>query len=56
MVNKTLLESEVTAMDNDHTGQFIFAGDSQVYTFYVQYSDAFISEVCCFDFRVLSPL
>ncbi|XP_078442393.1 transducin/WD40 repeat-like superfamily protein [Wolffia australiana] len=31
VVNKISLENEVTALDNDHTGQIIFAGDSQGY-------------------------
>jgi len=29
IIRKLALESEVTAIDTDHTGQFIFAGDSQ---------------------------
>ncbi|MQL92459.1 hypothetical protein Taro_025073 [Colocasia esculenta] len=29
VINKPLFENEITAMDNDHTGQLIFAGDSQ---------------------------
>ncbi|KAJ6825790.1 WD repeat-containing protein 13 isoform X1 [Iris pallida] len=34
VVNKVKFESEITAMDNDHTGQLIFAGDAQgcIYT------------------------
>lgn len=29
VVNKLLFENEITAMDNDHTGQHLFAGDAQ---------------------------
>lgn len=29
VINKALFEKEITAMDNDHTGQLIFCGDSQ---------------------------
>lgn len=34
VINKTIFDSEVTAMDNDHTGQLIFCGDAQgcIYT------------------------
>lgn len=34
IVNKLLFGNEMTALDNDHTGQFIFAGDAQgsIYT------------------------
>ncbi|XP_010933087.1 uncharacterized protein [Elaeis guineensis] len=34
VINKLLFENEITAMDNDHTGQLIFAGDGQgcIYT------------------------
>ncbi|XP_068648313.1 uncharacterized protein [Aristolochia californica] len=34
VIRKALFESEVTAMDNDHTGQLIFCGDAQgsIYT------------------------
>ncbi|XP_047328631.1 WD repeat-containing protein 13 [Impatiens glandulifera] len=34
IINKVSLNNEITAMDNDHTGQLIFCGDSQghVYT------------------------
>ncbi|CAL9067208.1 uncharacterized protein LOC103975275 [Musa acuminata AAA Group] len=34
VINKLLFENEITAMDNDHTGQHIFAGDAQgcIYT------------------------
>lgn len=31
VINKLLFENEITAMDNDHTGQHIFAGDAQVF-------------------------
>ncbi|XP_058110469.1 uncharacterized protein LOC131253478 [Magnolia sinica] len=33
-INKALFENEITAMDNDHTGQLIFCGDAQgcIYT------------------------
>ncbi|CAA6667237.1 unnamed protein product [Spirodela intermedia] len=31
IINKASFENEVTAMDNDHTGQLLFAGDSQGY-------------------------
>lgn len=30
VINKVLFENEITAMDNAHTGQILFAGDSQV--------------------------
>lgn len=30
VINKASFENEITAMDNDHTGQLLFAGDSQV--------------------------
>jgi len=30
VINKVLFENEITAMDNAHTGQLIFAGDTQV--------------------------
>lgn len=30
VITKLLFENEITAMDNDHTGQLIFAGDAQV--------------------------
>ncbi|KAB1207324.1 WD repeat-containing protein 13 [Morella rubra] len=29
IINKTVLDSEVTSMDHDHTGQLIFCGDAQ---------------------------
>ncbi|KAL8096917.1 uncharacterized protein LOC141683190 [Apium graveolens] len=34
VINKAVFDSEVTAMDHDHTGQFIFCGDAQgsIYT------------------------
>ncbi|GMP51163.1 hypothetical protein CsSME_00017507 [Camellia sinensis var. sinensis] len=34
VINKTVFDNEVTAMDHDHTGQLIFCGDAQgcVYT------------------------
>lgn len=31
IINKTVLDSEVTSMDHDHTGQLIFCGDAQVW-------------------------
>jgi hypothetical protein len=34
IIRKLALESEVTAIDTDHTGQFIFAGDSQVFIYF----------------------
>lgn len=30
VINKAVFENEITAMDNDHTGQLIFSGDAQV--------------------------
>lgn len=30
IISKLHLDDEITAMDNDHTGQIIFAGDAQV--------------------------
>ncbi|KAJ0982375.1 hypothetical protein J5N97_010630 [Dioscorea zingiberensis] len=34
VINKAVFENEITAMDNDHTGQLIFSGDAQgcIYT------------------------
>lgn len=31
IIKKVYFEKELTAMDNDHTGQLIFCGDGQVY-------------------------
>ncbi|PKA65539.1 hypothetical protein AXF42_Ash005873 [Apostasia shenzhenica] len=33
VINKVHFESELTAMDYDHTGQFIFSGDAQGYIY-----------------------
>ena len=30
VINKTVFDDEITAMDHDHTGQLIFCGDAQV--------------------------
>ncbi|KAI8016602.1 hypothetical protein LOK49_LG05G00269 [Camellia lanceoleosa] len=30
VINKTVFDNEVTAMDHDHTGQLIFCGDAQI--------------------------
>ena len=38
IINKTVFDSEVTSMDHDHTGQLIFCGDGQVWSFlYILY-------------------
>ncbi|KAG9145921.1 hypothetical protein Leryth_023823 [Lithospermum erythrorhizon] len=44
-ISKTSFGSEVTAMDHDHTGQFIFCGDSQgcIYTVSMESRTGFIS-------------
>ncbi|GAB4837870.1 hypothetical protein Ancab_027396 [Ancistrocladus abbreviatus] len=45
MINKTVLDDEVTAMDYDHTGQLIFCGDAQgcIYTVRVDSRTATLS-------------
>ncbi|XP_020087173.1 WD repeat-containing protein 13 [Ananas comosus] len=35
VISKLLFEDKITAMDNDHTGQLIFAGDAQGYIYTV---------------------
>ncbi|KAG0481982.1 hypothetical protein HPP92_010066 [Vanilla planifolia] len=35
IINKLQFENELTAMDNDHTGQLIFSGDAQGYVYSV---------------------
>lgn len=44
IINKTVLDSEVTSMDHDHTGHLIFCGDSLV-CLYCLYLYSFVNLV-----------